>query len=161
MGFDEIEANLMKIITLAFLMITFTSQIFANQTNKWEGIYTFDEESWDEDGTRSSRWFRLEVTKKDKTLIGIYSDGDNSKTFRKFLLTVAVKKNNAIFYVANDLLLPAKQSSFHKGWLLFELRDTGKEIKEKPIQTIWGKVNLASQSESGGISEGNIFFKKV
>ena len=106
--------------------------------------------------------FGLKLRKKIKRSFGIYSDGDNSKTFRKFSLTVAVKKNNAIFYVANDLLLSAKQSSFHKGLLLFELRDTGKEIKEKPIiETIWGKVNLASQSESGGISEGNIFFKKV
>ena len=140
----------------------FSAEIFANQTNKWEGIYIFDEESWDENGTRSSRWFRLEVTKKDKTIIGIYTDGKNSRTFRKFSLTVITTENKAIFYVDQDLILTTKQSSLHKGYLLFKLRDTGKKIKEKPvIQTIWGKQNFASQSEIGGIREGNVFFKKI
>ena len=132
------------------------------QTNNWVGIYTFDEESWDENGTKSSRWFRLEVTKKSKKLTGVYSDGENSKTFRKFSLNIVRAKDKATFYIDQDLLFLTKQSRFHKGFLLFELRETGKEITGKPIiQTIWGKENLGAQSETGGVREGNIFFKKI
>ncbi len=153
----------MKILALTILITIFASTIFADQTNKWEGIYTFDEESWDENRVRSSRWFRLEVKKKDGKFIANYSDGENDKTWQQFSLNVVTKQDKAFFYVDQELSaigVPCSEGRFLKGDLLFELRETKKDGKSI-IQTIWGNVDLGSQSESGGLNKDNIFFKKV
>jgi hypothetical protein len=153
----------MKIIVLAIHMMIFTASIFADQSNKWEGIYTFNEESWDENRTRSSRWFRLEVSKKDGKLIANYSDGENGTTWQQFSLNVVVTKDKAIFRVDQELSaigVPCSEGRFLKGDLLFELRETKKDGK-RIIQTIWGNENLGSQSESGGLQKDGIFFRKV
>lgn len=154
----------MKIIALVILITMLATTGFGDQTNKWEGIYTFNEESWNEDQVRSSRWFRLEVKKKDsKTLIAIYSDGENNMTWQQFSLNVVTTKDKAIFYVDQELSaigVPCSEGRFLKGDLLFELHETKKE-SNKIIQTIWGKENLGSQSESGALQKDNVFFKKV
>lgn len=153
----------MKIITLTILIIIFATAIFADKSNKWEGIYTFNEESWDENQVRNSRWFRLEVKKKASKLIAIYSDGENAQTWQTFSLNVVDKQNSAIFYVDQELSaigVPCSEGRFIKGDLLFELRETKKNGKPI-IQTIWGKENLGSQSETGGVQKDKIFFRKV
>ncbi len=153
----------MKIIVLAIFLMIFTATIFADQSNKWEGIYTFNEESWDENRVRSSRWFRLEVKKKDGKIIANYSDGENDKTWQQFSLNTITKQDKAFFYVDQELSaigVPCSEGRFLKGDLLFELRETKKDGKSI-IQTIWGKENFGSQSESGGLQKDNIFLKKV
>lgn len=154
----------MKILVLAIiLMIGFP--IFADQSNKWEGIYTFEEESWDENGVRSYRWFRLQVVKKDgKTLDAIYSDGENGNTYRKYLLKTIPDENSASFVFEADLtyidISCSMESIWQKGEKFMEFKEINKDGK-RIVQTFWGKENLGSQSESGGNRPDKVFFKKV
>lgn len=138
---------------------------FADQTNKWEGLYLFEEESRNENGVRSYRWFRLEVLKKDSKPLGaIYSDGENDKTYRQYLLKVEPNMESAIFIFETDLTHPdlpgSMETNWRKGEKFLELKEINKDGKTK-IQTFWGKENLGSQSESGGNRQDKIFFKKL
>ncbi len=156
----------MKILILIiFAMMFLVYPISAYQDNKWVGIYTFDEENKDFAGKRSSRWFRLEVKEENDNLVGNYSDGENGNTYQTLTLSVKTGNDTASFYFDKDLTiieLPCSEESiFRKGDLMFELKNSFDE-KNKPIlQTIWGKENLGARSETGGIREGNIFFRKV
>jgi hypothetical protein len=92
--------------------------------DRWQGIYTFDEESLD---TRTSYWFHLEVKEVDGKLIGIYSEGINGRTTRRFQLSVKAMSTRAEFYY--DRWLPrvegvneaCTESEFSRGDLMFEL----------------------------------------
>jgi len=145
-------------------MIFFVNGISAQNPN-WKGIYTFDEESEDMDGKWSSRWFRLEVKEINGKLAGIYSDGENTKTYQNFSLTVVVLKDTAAFYFDKDLItvnLPGSDGGeFQKGELVFKLKSSFDKNKKPIMETIWGKINLGARSETGGFSEENIFFRRV
>lgn len=145
-------------------MIFFVNGMFG-KTFDWKGIYTFDEESKDMDGKWSSRWFRLEVLESDGKLVGIYSDGEDSRTYQKFSLKVVSEKETASFYFDKDLTtenLPcSEEGEFRTGDLVFKLKSGFDKNKKPIVETFWGKINLASRSETGGLREGNIFFRKV
>jgi hypothetical protein len=152
----------MKIIALAVLIMISATTIFADQTNKWEGIYTFHEESWDENRVRESRWFRLEVAKKDaKTLTATYSDGLNSTTINKFLLTVVAYKENAVFSFEKDLTqIPCSEGIWLKGEKFLELKEGNDKDGKIVIKTIWGKKDYSAYSEKNGGSANKILFRK-
>lgn len=146
----------MKIITLIVFITLFSVTVFAKPTNEWKGIYTFDEESRDEEGTWRSRWFRLVVKEEKGKLQAEYSDGENSKTWKCFLLKVKITENTANFYFERNLDC---NSGFKKGDLVLTLKK--KQGKKDVFQTIWGKINLGAYSELGGLREDGIFFEKV
>ena len=144
-----------KLIRLAitFLILLNLPIIIDAQSVDWKGIYIFDEESRDEEGKWSSRWFRLVVKEENGKLQAVYSDGANSKTWKCFSLKVKVKKNTANFYFEKNLDC---HSGFKKGDLVLKLKKKG-----KIFQTIWGKINLGAYSELGGLQEDGVFFRKV
>lgn len=156
----------MKIIALGVVMILFSAfNLYSDQTNKWEGVYTFEEESWNENRIREYRWFRLEISKKDaKTLTAIYSDGLNGKTFNKFLLTVMPTKNNVIFNFEKDLTpveIPcSEESNWRKGEKFLELTEKIGNNGKPLIETLWGRMDYSAYSETGGGSTNKIFFKR-
>ena len=154
-----------KIILLIFTMVFFVNIVSAKNSD-WVGIYTFDEESWDENRVRTSTWFRLEIKDEKGKLVGIYSDGVNGKTSRRFQIKVKANETTAKIYYQHWLQRIAgvngtsTDSEFVSGDLLFEFEKVME--KGKPIiYTIWRKMNLAKQTESQKIGNRIIFFRKV
>jgi hypothetical protein len=157
--------NFMKYFLLICLLL-FPALAAAAKNSDWVGIYTFDEESWDETRERTSYWFRLEVEETDGKLTAVYSDGVNGTLTRRFKLSVKAEDKKARFYFARSLARvdgaeeTCTESEFAGGALLFEFEQS--TVDGKPvIYTIWQKMNLAVRTESGGISgEKNVFFRK-
>jgi hypothetical protein len=155
----ELQKRMKKNLIFAamiFLVLLTMSSISHAQNIDWKGIYVFDEESRDDEGTPSNRWFRLEVKKVNGKLQAVYSDGENSKIWKCFVMKVKIKGTVANFYFEKNLDC---HSSFKKGDLVLKLRK--KEGQKNSFQTIWGKINLGAYSELGGLQEDGIFFKKV
>lgn len=156
----------MKKIALGCLIgIVAIANIYADQKNKWEGLYTFEEESWGEDQVREYRWFRLNVLRIDsKTLKAIYSDGANNKTFRKFLLSAQPENDKVIFSFQADLTDTETPCETETGWrrgeLFLELKENGTKDGKPVIETFWGKEDYGLMSESGGNRKNKIFFRK-
>lgn len=142
------------IAMLIFMVLVMMPKINYAQNIEWKGIYIFDEESRDEEGTWSNRWFRLVVKEENGKLQAVYTDGENSKTWKCFLLKVKIKRETANFYFEKNLDC---SSGFKKGELILKL----KKKEGNVFQTIWGKINLGAYSELGGLQEDGIFFKKV
>jgi len=133
----------------------------ATDEDHWQGIYTFDEESLD---TRTSYWFRLEVTEINGKLIGIYSEGINGQATRRFQLSVKAMTTKAQFYYdrrlprVEGIKEPGTDSEFASGDLMFELEEQPRHCKTELI-TVWHKINLAARTETG--SEGQSFFRRA
>lgn len=146
------DRKLEMVLLILPLLLMIANPIYA-QNIDWKGIYVFDEESRDEEGEWRSRWFRLVVKKDNGKLQAEYSDGENSKTWKCFLLKVKTKKDTASFYFENNLDC---HSGFKKGDLVLKLKKKGNKL-----QTIWGKINLGAYSEIGGLQENGVFFRKA
>lgn len=149
---QRVKKNLI-ISALVFLVLLMIPTLNYSQNIDWKGIYVFDEESRDEEGKWSSRWFRLVVKVENGKLQAVYSDGENSKNWKCFSLKVKTKKDIAKFYFEKNLDC---SSGFKKGDLVLTLKKEGNKL-----QTIWGKINLGAYSEIGGLQEDGIFFRKV
>lgn len=139
---------------LVLLVLLTVPKLNYAQNIDWKGIYVFDEESQDEEGNWSNRWFRLVVKEQNGKLQAVYSDGENSKTWKCFLLKVKTKKDTASFYFEKNLEC---SSGFKKGDFVFKL----KKKEGNKLETIWGKINLGAYSEIGGLQEDGVFFRKV
>lgn len=150
---QRIKKNLMISMLVLLVLLTVPKLNYA-QNIDWKGIYVFDEESQDEEGNWSNRWFRLVVKEQNGKLQAVYSDGENSKTWKCFLLKVKTKKDTASFYFEKNLEC---SSGFKKGDFVFKL----KKKEGNKLETIWGKINLGAYSEIGGLQEDGVFFRKV
>jgi len=131
----------------------------------WSGIYTFDEESFEPDGSRISYWFRLEVTDARGKLTAILSNGTNGKSTRRLQLTVAGGPTRAQFYYDQCLPLIEGQSEacfdeFKPGDQMFALEDVPVHC-EYELDTVWQKLNLAQQTESASRDSRSVFFRRV
>jgi hypothetical protein len=156
----------MKCFLLILTLLLLANFVSAKDSD-WVGIYTFDEESWDETGERTSYWFRLEIKESDGRLDGIYSDGINGATTQRFEVSVKTEGKKArIFY---EKWLPrvegteesCAESEFTGGELLFEFEEAVID-GEPAIYTIWQKMNLAVRTETGGAyGRKSIFFRKI
>src|SRR5215204_639316 len=132
----------MKCFLLICLLLFSALPAFAEDSD-WIGIYTFDEESWDETRVRTSYWFRLEVKETDGKLVGIYSDGINGAVSQRFEVSIKT------------------ESEFTGGELLFEMEQSTAD-GELVIYTIWRKMNLAVRTETGGAyGRKSVFFRKI
>lgn len=159
----------MEVLSKSLFLILFTTLFVTNsiaQKSDWAGIYTFDEESWDENRVRTSTWFRLQIKDEKGRFSAIYSAGENGKIFIKWQFNVKTQGNKASFYFDETLTAktgesrPISETLPAKGDLLFELEKSTKN--DKPIiYTIWKKLNLAVRTESGSYYGKNIFFRKV
>lgn len=136
------------------LFLSIVPKINYAQNIDWKGIYVFEEESWDDEGTPSNRWFRLIVKEVKGKLQAVYSDGANSQVWKCFSLKVKTKGTMANFYFEKNLDC---RSGFKKGDLVLKL----KKKEGKKLETIWGKINLGAYSELGGLQEDGVFFRKV
>jgi len=132
----------------------------------WVGIYTFYEESWDQTRERTSYWFRLEVKESGGKLVGIYADGINGTTTRRFEVAVKTAGKKARFYFERSLPRVegseerCAESEFTSGELLFEFTESTAD-GEPVIYTTWQKMNLAVRTESGAYGRESVFFRKV
>lgn len=149
------------IAAAAFILFSSLANGAAPDAEHWLGTYTFDEESLD---TRTSYWFRLEVTEIDGKLIGIYSEGVNGQATRRFQLSVKAMTTKAQFYYDRRLPRveginePDTDREFASGDLMFELEEQPRHCKTE-LMTVWHKVNLAARTETG--SEGQSFFRRA
>lgn len=147
-------------ISILFFLISFAF----GQNSKWVGIYTFDEESWDEKYMPTSTWFRLIVEEEKGKTHAILTCGENGQMFIKWKLRIKPQGEKASFYFEDSLTAdfsrPISETLPIKGDLLFDLeKSTG---KGKPtIYTIWKKLNLAAKTESGSQGKKQIFFRKA
>lgn len=147
------DRKLQKVLIILSVLLMIANPIYSQNVD-WKGIYVFDEESRDEEGTWSRRWFRLVVKEVKGKLQAEYSDGENIKTWKCFLLKVKIKKDTANFYFEKNLEC---SSFFKKGDFVFKL----KKKEGNKLETIWGKINLGAYSELGGLQEDGVFFRKV
>ena len=152
---------------LLLLILLFPAYPALAKDSDWVGIYTFDEESWDETRERTSYWFRLEVKESGGGLVGIYSDGINGEATQRFQLTVKAEDRSARFFFERPLPRAEgasekyAESEFTGGELLFELEESNAD-GAPVIYTHWQKMNLAVRTETGGIDgRKNVFFRKV
>ena len=148
-------------------MLFFLSYPVSAKDSDWIGIYTFNEESWDETRERTSYWFRLEVKESDGKLVGIYSDGINGTAARRFQFTVRTEDKKARFFFERSLPRVegleerCAESEFTGGELLFEFEESIVD-GEPVIYTHWQKMNLAVRTETGGAyGRKSVFFRKV
>ena len=153
-----------------FLLIFFALCIAIPASAKdsdWVGIYTFDEESWDETRARTSYWFRLEIREDGEAgLAGIYSDGINGTETRRMKVSVKTTGEKAQIYFERPISSPedaverCAESEFANGDLLFEFEATTID-GEPAIYTVWKKMNLAVRTETGGAyGKKSVFFRK-
>jgi hypothetical protein len=151
---------------LLILTLLLLANSAAAQNSDWTGVYTFDEESWDETRARTSYWFRLEIKKAAGRLVGIYSDGVNGRVARRFRFAVKTEDRRARFFFERPLPLVEGAEDFFddrrfvRGELLFEFEEStanGKPV----IYTIWRKMNLAARTETGSSAPKSVFFRKA
>ena len=155
----------MKLFLLILLLIL-PAFAAAGKDSDWVGLYTFDEESWDETRERTSYWFRLEIKESDGKLSGIYSDGIDGAVAQRLEVSVKPAGKRARIFFARSLPLAeggeetGTESEFVNGDLLFEFEET--RIDGEPaIYTTWRKMNLAVRSETGGAyGKKSVFFRK-
>jgi hypothetical protein len=161
------SARKIMIKTILFiLLVAIFAGVAAAQSERWTGIYTFDEESLDAGSARTSYWFRLEVKEVDGKLVGIYSEGVNGQAVRRFQLAVKTEGNKVAFYY--DRGLPrvegvnetCTESEFGSGELMFEFEEVPRHCKTE-ILTIWHKINLARQTEAAESGDEVLFFKRI
>jgi hypothetical protein len=155
----------MNKLFLLVLLLSFFAASAVAQTSRWSGNYSYHEEDLDLDWSRTSYWFQLFVKESKDKLTGIYSEGINGEAKKRFRLSVKIKNKKARFYYENCLpqtenaAAPCLDDKFSKGDLMFELEEateTGKPV----IYTIWRKINLAAQTETGKPGGRIIFFRK-
>ncbi|SRR5215204_902171 len=156
----------MKCFLLICLLLFSALPAFAEDSD-WIGIYTFDEESWDETRVRTSYWFRLEVKETDGKLVGIYSDGINGAVSQRFEVSIKTEGEKARVFFARPLARvesaeeKCTESEFTGGELLFEMEQSTAD-GEPVIYTIWRKMNLAVRTETGGAyGRKSVFFRKI
>lgn len=150
---------------LLILLLILPALPAAAKNSDWVGLYTFNEESWDETRERTSYWFRLDIKEADGKLAGIYSDGINGDVSRRFEVTVETDGKKAqIFFErvlarVEDAPESCAESEFANGDLLFEFEATAIE-GEPAIYTTWRKMNLAVRTETGAYGKRSVFFRK-
>ncbi|MGH9819770.1 MAG: hypothetical protein ACRD43_06340 [Pyrinomonadaceae bacterium] len=151
---------------LLALTICFLAGVAAAQEDRWAGLYTFDEESTEPSGERTSNWFHLDVQEIDGKLVGFFSEGINGQAVRRFQLSIKPMGMEAGFYYDHSLRRVETtgetnvDTEFKSGELLFVLEEQPRHCKTE-IVTIWRKINLASRTETGDIRDGLVFFRKV
>lgn len=151
--------------TIAVLAVVTCAGVFAAMARDWSGVYTYNEESFEPDGSRISYWFRLEVTDTAGKLTAILSNGTNGKTTRRVQLTADAGPTRAQFYYDRCLPLTKKQTEpcsaeeFNQGEQLFALEEIPVHCRTELV-TRWQKLNLAQQTETGDSSSRSVFFKK-
>lgn len=155
-----------KYIIQAFLTLVVVCGIggLPAMAKDWSGIYTYDEESFEPDGSRISYWFRLEVTDTGGKLTAILSNGTNGKTTRRSQLSAA-GQIKAQFYYDHCLPLERDKSEpctdeFKPGDQMFALEEVPVHC-ETELETIWQKLNLAQQTEAASRESRSVFFKRV
>lgn len=147
-------------------LLVLTAFAASAKDSDWVGIYTFDEESWDESRERISYWFRIEIRETDAGLAGVYAEGINGEATRRFEISVKTTDDNARIFFERSLprvegaAETCSESEFLTGDLLFEFDAT--TIRDEPaVYTVWRKMNLAVRTETGGAGgEPNVFFRK-
>lgn len=156
-----------KYIIQAFLIFVAVCGIggVSAMAKDWSGIYTYDEESFEPDGSRISYWFRLEVTDTGGKLTAILSNGTNDKTTRRSQLSAAAGQIKAQFYYDHCLPLMKDISEpctdeFKPGDQMFALEEIPVHC-ETELETIWQKLNLAQQTEAASRESRSVFFKRV
>lgn len=152
---------------LLILLALFSVIPASAKASDWVGIYTFDEESWDESRERTSYWFRLDIEESNDGLVGIYSDGINGAVTRRFKVSVKTTDKKAQIFFERALARdggaeePCSESEFVNGDLLFEFEATTID-GEPAVYTVWQKMNLAVRTETGGAyGKKSVFFRKI
>ncbi len=145
----------MKTLVLGFLLVLFGFGAANAQSipSSWFGEYNGMESGMNATETRSfSTWAKLELSEAEGGVTGIYTEGENSDTFNKYMFTA--KGNATAISLFFGSCMPVEygssepcKSDFKEGDLMFKL--TKSKVKGKTvILTTWGKLN---KGESGKV----------
>ena len=155
----------LAIKTFLILAVVCGIGISSAKAKDWSGVYAFDEESFEPDGSRISYWFRLEVTDTRGKLTAILSNGTNGMATRRLQLKVEGGPTRAWFSYDQCLPLVDGQTEacfdeFKPGDQLFALEEVPVHCEDE-LDTVWQKLNLAQQTESASRESRSVFFKRV
>ncbi|MBS1794743.1 MAG: hypothetical protein JSS81_12865 [Acidobacteria bacterium] len=154
-----------KTLLLLLLTLIFAAAAGAQADARWTGVYSYDEESLGMDWSWTSMWFRLAVEKPKKRLTGVFSEGYNSETTRRFRVTIRTRGDRAFVYY--DRCLPPDErvrtecwnGTLRRGVLLFEF-ERATENGKPQLYTLWRALNLGLQTETGKSGKRIVFFRQ-
>lgn len=149
----------MKTLALTFLLILFSFGAANAQTvpTSWVGEYNGEESGMNATETRSfSSWAKLELTEGEGGITGIYTEGENSDTYNKYMFTVKGNATTISLYFGACMQVEDRSddpctSDFKEGDLMFKL--TKSKVKGKDVYlTNWGKIKKGEN--------GKVYFTK-
>jgi Family of unknown function (DUF5991) len=146
------------LILSAFLvLVSFGAANAQTIPSSWFGEYNGMESGMNATETRSfSAWAKLELSEAEGGITGIYTEGENSDTYNKYMFTAKGNATTISLYFGSCMPVEYGSSepctsTFKKGDLMFKLTKT--KVKGKTtILTTWGKLNKGKS--------GKVYFVK-
>lgn len=145
------------LLTVVLVLVSFGAANAQAVPTSWIGEYNGMESEMNATETRSiTTWAKLELSEAEGGVTGIYTEGENSDTFNKYMFTVKGNATTISLYYGS--CMPVEEGSsdpctsdFKEGDLMFTL--TKSKVKGKAvILTTWGKINKGKS--------GSEYFKK-